>query len=151
LKAAMQVSIDLTFFMRRTKTTIFYILLQWHSTLISFFHKKVYGIFSNLLLHTFFSSKFRSIFTFRRFTNKSIQISFGFNEITVDLYIEMLSKDISCAQYSSFIAILLFNSEITNVSNQSHQRWNRSGFLMTGTGTGPNRSDRTEPDRPVYR
>ena len=35
------------------------------------------------------------------------------------------------------------------------QRWNRSGFFMTGTGTGPNKSDRTGPAglsvRPVDR
>jgi hypothetical protein len=38
------------------------------------------------------------------------------------------------------------------------QRWNRSGFLTTGTGTGLSRSDRTGPvtgrstgDRRVYR
>ena len=28
---------------------------------------------------------------------------------------------------------------------EENQRWNRSGFLITGTGTGPKRTDRTGP------
>ena len=39
----------------------------------------------------------------------------------------------------------------SSASDVSHHRWNRSTFLRTGAGTGLNKSDRTGPDRPVYR